>query len=149
MEPVNSGMICSSFEAHSIDIPYTCANCGMHRTQHSPIGAESPPLKFEPDYTLADWWAQQVESDISRTAPKISEYGTKDLEAMGRLFAQIRGIEWPSDVAAVWGIMFYAQGKIARAIASLERGEMPSEDTLFDLSVYAMMARSYRERGKL
>lgn len=91
----------------------------------------------------------QVEFDIERTAPKISEYGTKDLEAMGRLFAQIRGIEWSSDVAAVWGIMFYAQGKIARAIASLERGEMPSEDTLFDLSIYAMMARSYQARGKL
>lgn len=98
---------------------------------------------------LENWWSRQVMSDIERTAPKIEEYGTKDLEAMGRLFAQIRGIEWESDIAAVWGIMFYAQGKIARAIASLERGEMPSEDTLFDLSVYAMMARSYEARGKL
>lgn len=53
------------------------------------------------------------------------------------------------DTAAVWGIMFYALGKIARAIASLERNEMPSEDTLFDLSVYAMMARAYQARGEL
>lgn len=110
------------------------------------------PIEFVPNAeegTLAHWWVTQINSDIARTAPKIEEYGTKDLEAMGRLFAQIRGVEWSSDIAAVWGIMFYAQGKIARAIASLERGEMPSEDTLFDLSIYAMMARSYQARGKL
>lgn len=53
------------------------------------------------------------------------------------------------DTAAVWGIMFYALGKITRALASLERGEMPSEDTLFDLSIYSMMARAYHARGKL
>ena len=68
---------------------------------------------------------------------------------MGRLFAQIRGVEMGTDKAAVWGIMFYALGKIARAIASLERNEMPSEDTLFDLSIYSMKARAYQQRGHL
>lgn len=126
-------------------LTYCCQTCGHLKDEHLTEDLPHPTPVLE----LATWWAEQVESDIQRTVPKISEYGTKDLEAMGRLFAQIRGIEWPSEVAAVWGIMFYAQGKIARAIASLERGEMPSEDTLFDLSIYAMMARSYQARGKL
>lgn len=132
-----------------------CAHCGNPREAHE-LQAEAGGFVTSVDkphptpiLELATWWADQVESDIQRTVPKIGEYGTKDLEAMGRLFAQIRGVEWSSDIAAVWGIMFYAQGKIARAIASLERGEMPSEDTLFDLSIYAMMARSYQARGKL
>lgn len=98
---------------------------------------------------LEQWWVGKVENDIGRTVPKIEEYGTRDLTAMGHMLATIKGIPLKDDQAAIYGCMFYAMGKCARALAALERSEMPSEDTLFDLSIYAMMARSFKERGVL
>ena len=108
----------------------------------------------EPEtFSLVDWWKAQTAEDIERTAPKIEEYGTRDLTAMGMAFLESRGqLPGPNHfhaMAGIYGCMFYALGKTMRAIAALERGEMPSEDTLFDLSVYAMMARSYQNRGEL
>ncbi len=117
------------------------------------------PLEFKgvtatwPEGTLADWWATTTIEDIQKTLPKIEEYGTLDLTAMGQFIANCRATgpapELGPDEYAVYGTLFYAVGKIARAVASLERGEMPTHDTLFDLSVYSMMARAYVERGGL
>ena len=145
---VTANKTCSRIE-HNLEEPNLCRRCGWALDAHTDIQGTWTAASPEAPVGLDEWWADQVAIDIARTAPKIKEYGTKDLEAMGRLFAQIRGVEMRGDTAAVWGIMFYALGKIARAIASLERNEMPSEDTLFDLSVYAMMARAYQARGEL
>ncbi len=102
---------------------------------------------------LDEWWVDTAVNDIARTVPKIEEYGTRDLEAMGTAFMLIQNRTTAQSLSepgrAVYAIMFYAMGKIARAVAALERGKMPSEDTLFDLSIYAMMARAYAERGSL
>ena len=137
-----------------------CINCGWslaaHLTRHG-IQVEPETPDESPRKGLPLWWEGQVAIDIARTAPKIKEYGTRDLEAMGLALMAAKGIESDSsvshapapDVAAVYGCMLYALGKCMRAIASLERGEMPSEDTLFDLSVYSMMARAYQARGTL
>lgn len=95
------------------------------------------------------WWSETVADDMARTIPKIQEYGNKDLEAIGAAFAHMQGKTIIQKNAAIYGCMFYALGKLTRAVAALERGDTPSEDTLFDLSIYAMMARSFRERGTL
>jgi len=49
----------------------------------------------------------------------------------------------------MYGCLFYLTGKIARAMSALERSDNPSDDTLFDATVYAMFARAYLERGGL
>ena len=111
------------------------------------------PQQSGTNSSFGDWWKAQTAEDIERTTPKIEEYGTRDLTAMGMAFLESRGqLPGPNHFHAmtgIYGCMFYALGKTMRAIAALERGEMPSEDTLFDLSVYAMMARSYQNRGEL
>ena len=99
------------------------------------------------DSPLFRWWRATVEADVLRTVPKIEDYGTRDLEAMGQFLAVGRNIQLDPQQAAIYGCMYYAVGKIARAIAALERGQDPGEDTLFDLSIYSMMARAYNEQG--
>lgn len=95
---------------------------------------------------MSNWWYDTIDGDLKATIPKLAEYGTRDLTEIGHFFKR----DLPEEQAAVYGIAFYAVGKLARMIAALNRGEMPSEDTLFDLSVYSMMARFYGhlERNK-
>jgi hypothetical protein len=47
------------------------------------------------------------------------------------------------EAACLW----YALGKLARAVASYREGKLPSEDTLKDLVTYGMMARRVRAVG--
>jgi hypothetical protein len=88
---------------------------------------------------LSDWWSEVSIVDIDLTIPKVNEYGSHDLIAQGKAVRP----ELDDAEAAIYGCMFYALGKVYRALNQLNRGEMPSEDTLFDLSIYAMMARFY------
>lgn len=98
---------------------------------------------------LADWWQATVDNDVHKTVPKIQEYGTQDLAAIGQMITALEGRRLTDTRAAMLGCLFYATGKTTRAMSALIRNVDPSEDTLFDLAVYAMMARSYAERGEL
>jgi hypothetical protein len=90
------------------------------------------------------WWIDTARQDAELYVAKATEYGSVDLEIMGDTMA-LQGIA-PRDGSELAAIMFYALGKIARAISALNAGKLPSEDTLKDLTVYSMMARLIHKR---
>ena len=112
---------------------------------------------------LAQWWHELVEQDLKPLLPKIAEYTSADLEVMGAVMqewglvgsegdgsarpstADSPGASAPGmEAACLW----YILGKVARCVAAYKEGRLPSEDTLHDISVYAMMARRIRETGR-
>lgn len=92
------------------------------------------PRDETPD-ELVEWWVQLARGDIERSIPKIREYGASDLYVMGSTLALKRSPQYGMKYA----ICFYLLGKIARAFGAFERGELPSEDTMLDIRVYAFM----------
>ena len=52
-----------------------------------------------------------------------------------------------AEEAAELGVFFYLIGKVARWQSAIERGERPSDDTLFDVGVYVRMAQRIRSHG--
>lgn len=108
------------------------------------IDGEVPPLD--------EWWLDLASEDYKGFQPKVAEYGTRDLIQIGRTlvaFGQKQHVDLPERVYGEVGTMFYLYGKVARAMEAYARGDLPSEDTLHDIGVYATMARAYRQRGGL
>ncbi len=103
---------------------------------------------------LAKWWKEQTDKAILATVPKAYEYGSRDLLDMGAalhrvktgndLDLQTKGGRETAIEAACW---FYMLGKMARWTAAVERGEPVSDDTLFDMGVYATMVQRSRATG--
>lgn len=87
---------------------------------------------------LEDWWRRTAQADLELVIPKLQEYGSLDLELIGLALG--------SDAEA--GVMYYLLGKAGRAVSAYRRGALPSEDTLVDATIYAMMARRIRETGR-
>ncbi len=104
---------------------------------------------------LHDWWIEHAEDEYGRTMPKADEYGggdeapAEDLVEIGRSLAKLMGDTVSRD--DWWyielGIMFYITGKVARWKAAVRAGKTVSDDTLFDLGVYAKMAQRNRQVG--
>jgi hypothetical protein len=98
---------------------------------------------------LTDWWRSQAEKEIERTVPKAVEYGAADLEVMGVAMLHLVPRERRSrQLGLEMALAFYALGKVARLFGAFERGDLPSEDTWFDLGVYCRMAERVREFGE-
>ena len=71
-----------------------------------------------------------------------------DLVEIGRQMWQMAGRDvglLPRVHAMEIGCMFYLLGKIARVTSAVERGDMASDDTWFDIGVYAKMVLAARE----
>lgn len=129
---------------------------GPHRTP--PIGGSVPADQSVEDRVIdiTAWWIGLAKEDAATTAPKAIEYGASDLDIMGKamegLFAAVRRARGlpaldSSSLAAIgreMAVAFYALGKAARLFGAYERGELPGEDSWFDLTVYSMMARRIR-----
>lgn len=96
---------------------------------------------------LAAWWQNTVADDILQTAEKAIEYGSEDLLMIGRTMARIQGLTVTDAQAAELGVLFYIYGKVARWVSAVKDGRIVSDDTLKDISIYAMMARRVREKG--
>lgn len=97
---------------------------------------------------LSDWWRDAAQDEINRTVPKAVEYGAGDLAEIGRTMGRLMGREKLSESEATEiGIFFYTVGKVARWEAAIREGRPVSEDTLFDLGVYARMAQRNRQVG--
>lgn len=98
--------------------------------------------------SLAAWWVQLSDEEVSSLIPKAIEYGSADLEVMGQamltLLPNLRGVVDGQELA----IAFYALGKIARLFGGYAQGERPSNDCWYDLKVYAGMAQRVREVGE-
>lgn len=101
------------------------------------------------------WWVSRAEADANVTLPKALEYGAADFDVMGPALLALGGATWEGadpgekrQAAQEMAIMFYLLGKVGRAISAYQQGNLPSDDTLFDLRVYAMMACRVRETGR-
>lgn len=96
---------------------------------------------------LANWWMRKAAAEVKQMVPKAIAYGSSDLKVMGEamleLHPQMRGVVDGQELA-IW---FYVQGKIARLLGGYAQGELPDEDSWWDLKVYAGMAQHVREFG--
>lgn len=109
---------------------------------------EQLPGMPQPKFDVNKWWAETSLDDQLAFLPKFKEYGSNDLVEIGRTMLAVAGRDEDDDqVCAEVGIYFYLVGKIARWTEALQRGDRPSDDTLLDISTYAMMARLNRAGG--
>lgn len=111
-----------------------------------------PPVEQTPSARLWDWAMSTLEDDLNRTLPKIAEYGNgneyDDLAMFGDMVnALTQGKMLDPQARKEAGAMVYIGGKVARAISSYAAGQVPSDDTWFDIFIYAMMGRKLRETG--
>lgn len=97
---------------------------------------------------LAGWWAAVSADDVGPAEIKAKEYGSLDLIIIGRTMREMIGIAPDIVSDAEIGIIFYALGKVARAISAVGSGRRPSDDTWHDITVYSMMVRRLRDAGQ-
>lgn len=129
---------------------------GLHNGSHFvPDATDEPewPDESEPTDGLVDWWTRTARGDISSSLEKIRQYGGISLTETGRGVWELMdqntwsSPEPPEQLLQELAIWVYIRGKVSRAFAALSQGDMPSDDTLFDIHFYAMMARRIRQCG--
>lgn len=105
--------------------------------------------RHDPAYdALKDWWMDNALAKADAVVPKAVEYSSEDLAEIGRTMASLLGLATPTiEEANELGIYFYLVGKLARWGGAIKEGRRPSDDTLFDLSVYTTMAERNRAVG--
>ncbi len=102
-----------------------------------------------PPLSLQEWWRNLTDTDIEATIPKVAEYTSSDLKIMGDTLREWMpgGAEMPERWGVEMAIAFYLLGKIARAVAAYREGRVPSDDTIKDIRVYAVMMQRVRDVG--
>lgn len=124
---------------------------------HTP-GLEHPaeqPTTEQPAMHWADelrqWWVSTADRDISGSLDKIVAYGgagaAYDLVATGHDLAAMNHRKVSDEEAVEIAIAFYLSSKVNRWMAAIIDGRRPSDDTLLDISYYAMMSRRNRAVG--
>lgn len=103
---------------------------------------------------IAEWWAKTALADAEKTVPKAVEYGAADLDVMGQFMVALICDKFIGadekelmQVGREMATAFYLMGKLGRMVGAYQQGMRPSDDTLFDTSVYSMMLRRIRETG--
>ena len=100
---------------------------------------------------LRAWWINTADRDISESLDKVVAYGGSgpayDLVATGHDLAALNGRKVSEEEAVEMGIAFYLSSKVNRWMAAVIDGRRPSDDTLFDITYYSMMARRNRAVG--
>lgn len=103
---------------------------------------------------ITAWWLKVAKDDSARTVPKAVEYGAADFDLMGQFMVALIGdkLNGATDdekmrMGREMAIAFYLVGKLGRAVGAYARGIHPSDDTLFDTRIYAMMWQRVRETG--
>lgn len=101
---------------------------------------------------LQAWAAALVVDDLDRIRRQITEYGSVDLEMMG--IGLLEAAQWDealigdeTGIGMELALIFYLQGKVARCVSAVAAKKRPSDDTLRDLRVYALMLGHVREFG--
>lgn len=104
---------------------------------------------LEDEPAAVRWWMVHAYEAAQRTLPKAIEYGSVELIEAGRILARLTNQTDRSDQAAMEAQIYqYMIGKMSRWTAAMSRGERVSDDTIFDLMVYATMVRKIRETGE-
>jgi hypothetical protein len=103
---------------------------------------------------IAEWWVDTAKADAERTVPKAVEYGSADFDLMGQFMVALLGdrlagadTDEKMRVGREMAVLFYMIGKLGRAVGAYTQGVMPSDDTIFDTRIYAMMWQRIRETG--
>lgn len=115
-------------------------------------GDDSEPEQVMTDLdgepSLFTWWMNTAAADVKACIPKLEEYGSGDLLAIGDTLCRMIG--WddaPNRAKAEVGIAFYLLGKIERCMEAYAHQKLPSDDTYKDLVTYGMMVRRVRDIG--
>lgn len=96
--------------------------------------------------TLTTWWIDHARTEAEQTVAKMLEYGSGDLTAIGRRMAQMTNMDLVDDDQAFeLGCLFYLIGKVERAMSAVERHDRASDDTWFDIAIYAKMVQAKRQ----
>lgn len=98
---------------------------------------------------LEDWWIENAKQAIELVVPKAIEYSAIDLIEYGRTLALVMDIGHPisDEEATEIGIWGYLVGKVARWTGAIKEGRRVSDDTIFDIKIYATMAERTRAVG--
>lgn len=98
---------------------------------------------------LDDWWLENAKQAVELVAPKAVEYSAIDLIEYGRTLALVMDIGHPisDEEATEIGIWGYLVGKVARWTGAIKEGRRVSDDTIFDIKIYATMAERTRAVG--
>jgi len=95
------------------------------------------------DTPLRQWWVDDAYDEADQTIAKMEEYGSGDLVALGQTIQRLAGRgPLPPVEAMQLGCLVYLCGKVERAIEAAKAGRPIKPDTLFDIGVYAKMARA-------
>jgi len=116
------------------------------------------PAKVRPEqvadtvHRIVEWWRLISDQDAQAAATKTAEYGgggaAVDLVWLGEQLIDMNVAQWPNQASPIeLGIFFYLLGKMARWKAAILEGRPVSDDTLKDITTYAMMVRFQREHG--
>jgi hypothetical protein len=92
------------------------------------------------------WWMERAAQDIDAMLPKLVEYGTGDLYAIGAELNSLAGRLCSRQSDYEVGVLFYVLGKVHRALSAARRGTPASDDTWHDIAIYAKMVLAQRER---
>lgn len=118
------------------------AGLSLGRSESRPIPAWGLPESLE------QWWMKTAEADLASVLPKMQEYGSYDLVAVGEMLAHVTSWDDVTDEQKTeLGCWFYLLGKVARAFDAVRQHRLPSDDTAYDIYVYAQMVRRIREHG--
>ena len=138
----------------TLDDALACDECQqraqavLHTAKRSEVPSEAPESLSRRAGELERWWLAMANEEIERTVPKAIEYGSTDLDEIGRqmLAAGLHegNHETPTDEL---GIYFYMVGKMARWTDAIRTGRRVSDDTLFDLGIYVRMVQRVRAAG--
>jgi hypothetical protein len=103
---------------------------------------------------ISGWWVKTAMADVEKTAPKAIEYGSVDFDIMGQFMVALvndklegASAEEKMKIGREMAVTFYLLGKLGRMVGAYATGILPSDDTLYDTSIYSMMLRRIRETG--
>jgi hypothetical protein len=106
-----------------------------------------PPTPAE---ALQAWMVDTLNRVVNDAITKAHEYGggaNGDLDMMGTRMMQMHRLPNPS-AGQQAAVAFYADGKVARIMAQIQGGQMPSPDSWQDLLVYGMIGLKISETGQ-
>jgi hypothetical protein len=108
---------------------------------------------MDPAARVHAWFSGEGQHVAEMVAAKAAERGAYDLELLGRTMAGFIEVDVPvgsseKEFYILVGILFYAEGKIARALSALKSGRLPNVDDWLDLSIYGRMARYVMQEGQ-
>lgn len=102
-------------------------------------------LEVDLPQSLETWLTNLFEEITPEILRKAAKYGERELQVMGESLR--RELKPSPSMAIQISAASYAQGKVARALAAIERGESPDRDTWFDLFVYGLIGLRAAEQG--